>query len=281
MEAEPSRTAMMTAVWRGSLRLDCEPPWVLDDPFGLLLVRPAWGETRAQLWTMFGAAINRESCAYHCLRSRYTEDRLAQGSFEQYVILGAGLDSFVWRHPDLLRFLKVFEVDHPATQAWKLERVADLALPQNDAHVYVPIDFETESLRHGLNGAGFDLTKRTMFSWLGVTPYLTSDAIEATLRIIVSAGSGSEVVFDYAVDHSLLDDNGRKFHEIFLPLAADSGEPVQETWTVTGIEGLIARCGLHIADHPTREETIQQYFAGRHNGLVPWTVSGVVAAQVV
>ena len=117
----------------------------------------------------------------------------------QYVMLGAGLDSFAWRRPDLLGQLRVFEVDHPASQAWKLQRVDDLGLPTHEHHVFVAVDFEVQSLRDGLDAAGFDWSQPTMFSWLGVIVYLTMDAVESTLRTVAECRSGSEVVFEYVL----------------------------------------------------------------------------------
>jgi methyltransferase (TIGR00027 family) len=245
-----------------------------------MLIGPVWEESNESLLSLFGIEICQEAWAFHCLRSRYAEDRLAQGAFAQYVILGAGLDSFAWRRPDLLRILRVFEVDHPATQAWKRERATALALPMNVALVYAPIDFETESLRHGLDAAGFDWTKPTMFSWLGVTHYLTANAIETTLRTIADAASGSEVAFDYRADESVLDENGKTFWGTFGQVSAQSGEPLQDEWTAIEIESLIRRCGLQVADHPSRDKTIARYFADRTDGLVPWSASSLVAARV-
>jgi methyltransferase (TIGR00027 family) len=278
MEAEPSRTAIFAAIARGSLRLDFAPPWVFDDPFAPDLVGSAWSETKELLVSTLGVEVFREASAFVGMRSRLTEDRLGQGPFDQYVILGAGLDSFVWRRPDLVGSLKVFEVDHPATQAWKRERTTELALPVSDAHFFVPVDFEVESLDQALDAAGFDWTKPSMFSWLGVTPYLSPDAIEATLRLIGGAARGTEVVFDYKADASILDDNGRKFLEVFSRLAAQAGEPIQDGWTAADIEELIVRCGLQVADHPSRDETRQRYFANRTDALVPYTAQSVVAA---
>src|SRR5215472_16931802 len=141
-----------------------------------------------------------------CTRSRYAEDRLVGGEFTQYVNLGAGLDSFAWRRPDLLSSLRVFEVDHPASQAWKLERARDLALPLSDSQVFVPADFEAEPLQDALHTAGFDWRHPALFSWTGVAPYLTAQAIESTLRTIAGVAAGSEVVFSYRVEESVLDD---------------------------------------------------------------------------
>ena len=101
MEAAPSRTAMLAAVARGLLRLESTPPWVLDDAFALVLVGPVWQELREQLFSMFPGHMVREILSAVCARGRYAEDRLKAGAFAQYVILGAGLDSFAWRRPDL------------------------------------------------------------------------------------------------------------------------------------------------------------------------------------
>src|SRR6516165_8370339 len=208
MEAAPSRTAMLAAVARGSLRMEAAQPWVLDDAFALVLVGPGWQELRKGAVSLFPAEGVGEVFAGVCTRSRYAEDRLAAGAFAQYVILGAGLDSFAWRRPDLLRSLRVFEVDHPASQAWKLERVRDLALPLSDSQVFVPVDFEAEPLQDALRTAGFDWGQPALFSWTGVAPYLTAQAITSTLRTTARAAADSEVVFSYRAEESVLDDVG-------------------------------------------------------------------------
>jgi methyltransferase (TIGR00027 family) len=280
METEPSRTAMIAAVGRGRLRLEETPPWVLDDAFALVLVGPVWQELRERLDSLFPGQVVRETCAAVCTRSRYTEDRLAAGAFAQYVILGAGLDSFAWRRPDLLHSLKVFEVDHPASQAWKLERVRDLALPLSESQVFVPVDFEAESLQDALHTAGFDWGQPTLFSWTGVAPYLTAQAIESTLRTIAGAAIGSEVVFSYRAEESVLDDVGKEFVRIYAPLAASVGEPLQPGWPVIEIERLISRCGLKVIDHPARADLEHRYFADRIDGLRPYTCETLVIARV-
>jgi methyltransferase (TIGR00027 family) len=280
MESAPSRTAMMAALARGLFRLETAPPWVLDDVFALVLVGPVWQELREQLYPLFPGPVRDETAAAVCTRSRYAEDRLAAGAFTQYVILGAGLDSFAWRRPDLLDSLKVFEVDHPASQAWKLGRVRDLALPLSGSQVFVPVDFEAEPLRDALGTAGFDWGQRAMFSWTGVAPYLTAPAIESTLRTIAGAAAGSEVVFSYLAEESVLDETGREYLRIYTPVAASFGEPVQPGWPVTEIERLIGRCGLKVVDHPARADLQRRYFAGRADGLRPYTCETLVAARV-
>jgi methyltransferase (TIGR00027 family) len=271
---------MLAAVARGLYRLEAAPPWVLDDAFALLLVGPAWQELSKGPVSLFPAEVLREVFAAICTRSRYAEDRLAAGAFAQYVILGAGLDSFAWRRPDLLRSLRVFEVDHPASQAWKLERVSDLALPLSDAQVFVPADFEAGSLQDALRTAGFDWGQRALFSWTGVAPYLTAPAIGSTLRTVAEAAAGSEVVLSYLAEEPVLDEVGREFIRIYAPLAASLGEPLQPGWPVTEIERLISRSGLKIVDHPARADLQERYFAGRADGLRPYNVETLVTARV-
>jgi methyltransferase (TIGR00027 family) len=279
VEAAPSTTAMMAAVTRGAHRFEDARPWILDDPFALMLVGPAWREIEERLRSRFPERVLRQARAGIALRSKYAEQRLTQGPFAQYVMLGAGLDSFAWRYPDLVGVLRVFEVDHPASQAWKYQRVIELGLPVHDSHVFAPVDFENESLREGLDAAGFDWARPTIFSWLGVTTYLTVDAIEATLRTLASCVTSSEVVFTYAPGADDADDDWREFVEILAPIAAAAGEPVQPGWSPADIDTLIGRCGLRLADHPNHEELISRYFADRTDGLKPFGAR-LVAATV-
>jgi methyltransferase (TIGR00027 family) len=271
---------MLAAVGRGLLRLETMPPWVLDDPFALLLIGPAWPELRTGPVSLFSDGVIREILAGVGTRGRYAEDRLAASAFTQYVILGAGLDSFAWRRPDLLSSLRVFEVDHPASQAWKLERVSSLGLPLGDSQVFVPVDFETGSLHDALRAAGFDWAQRTLFSWTGVAPYLTAPAIESTLRTVAGAAAGSEVVLSYRADESVLDEAGREFIRVYAPLAASLGEPILPGWPVTEIEQLVSRSGLKVVDHPARADLEERYFSGRADGLRPFTVESLLTARV-
>jgi methyltransferase (TIGR00027 family) len=264
----------------GHPRMTETPPWVLDDVLALVLTGSAWHELQEQLELLFPGQIGRKARAAVCVRTRLAEDRLRAGAFTQYVILGAGLDSFAWRHPDLLRSLRVFEVDHPASQAWKRERVRALALPVSDAHVFVPVDFEADALHDALGAAGFDWARPAMFSWTGVAPYLTAEAIESTMRTIARAAAGSEVTFSYRAENSVLDEVGREFVATYTPVAASLGEPLQPGWPATEIEKLITRCGLEVVDHPTRADLAARYFADRTDGLRPYTPETLVTAQV-
>jgi len=271
---------MIAAVARGWFRMTETPPWVLDDVLAMVLTGPAWHEIQEQLDLLLPGQIGREARAAVCVRSRMAEDRLQAGAFTQYMILGAGLDSFAWRRPDLLRCLRVFEVDHPASQAWKRDRITDLALPLSDSHVFVPVDFETDPLQHALDAAGFDWAQPAMFSWTGVAPYLTAQAIESTMRTIARTEAGSEVMFSYRAEESVLDDVGREFVRRYTPVAAALGEPLQPGWPVNEIEKLISLCGLQVVDHPTRADLVARYFADRTDGLRPYTPETLVTARV-
>jgi methyltransferase (TIGR00027 family) len=279
MEARPSSTAMMAAVARGRHRLEDPPPWVFDDALALELVGPVWRDM-AKRSSQLSEGLNAEIRASLVVRSRYAEDQLARGSFAQYVMLGAGLDSFAWRRSAAHDPVSVFEVDHPSSQRWKRERIAELGLSAPDQHVFVAIDFESQSLPDGLDSSGFDWTQPTLFSWLGVTMYLTDEAVASTLRTVSTCVSGSQVVFEYSVPKSLLDDLGREFREHFVPVAKDIGEALHSRWSPSDIELFVSECGLETVDHPSRDDLVERYFAGRDDGLRPWSCSRLLTAQV-
>ncbi len=280
MEASPSRTAILAAVQRGRHRLEDDPPWILDDPFALKFVGASWHEIASSSDSRHSLELRRQLRAAIAVRSRYAEDRLEVGDFHQYVLLGAGLDSFRWRRPDLLGRLRLFEVDHPASQAWKLDRMSDLGLETSEHQVFVPVDFEVESLDEGLDSVAFDWAEPTLFSWLGVIPYLTVSAVEITLRTISKCHSGSEVVFEYGLTPPFLDDIGLEFRRGFLPMAAGLGESIQTGWSPAEAEAIVQRCRLRVADHPSREDLVNRYFAGRTDSLQPWSASRLVAGKV-
>jgi methyltransferase (TIGR00027 family) len=271
---------MLASLARALFRMNETPPWPLDDPLALVLIGPAWRELKSMTDETFSLPVRRQVLAGNVVRLRYAEDRLETGSFTQYVILGAGLDFFKWRQPDLAGRLKVYEVDHPASQAWKQERIDALALPVGETHTFVPIDFEVASLEDGLDLAGFDWTQPTMFSWIAVTMYLTADAIESTLRTLARAVEGSEVAFSYVAEDAVLDDDGHQFMNAFRAMAASSGEPLEPGWSRTRIEEMVSRCGLKMSDHPTRADLTKRYFADWVDGLMPFAVETLLTATV-
>jgi methyltransferase (TIGR00027 family) len=160
------------------------------------------------------------------VRSRFAEDELAlavKQGVGQYVVLGAGLDTFAYRNP--FPGLRVFEVDHLDTQAWKRQRLhhAGIAIPESMR--FVPVDFEHDTLEHGLEAAGFRREESAFFSWLGVVPYLTRNAAFATLRFIAGLPRESGVVFDYAIPRELMGETERRAFDFLAERVARAGEP--------------------------------------------------------
>jgi methyltransferase (TIGR00027 family) len=270
---------MMTALGRGLHRQEHAQPWVLDDPFALPLIGTAWPKLYAGIGQLVSEPLLRRVAALTVARSRYAEDRL-NDSFTQYVILGAGLDSFAWRRPDLLRSVRVFEVDHPATQDWKRERVAALALPCTGRHVYAPMDFETATLRDALSAVGLDWSQPTLYSWLGVTGYLAPDAIEATLHVVAGGLAGSEIVMGYVPTPPFLDELGAEFLAVFRQLAAQSGEPMDTYFSPSEAEAMAERCGLSVVENIGGQELHERYFADRSDCLTPLPFERFVTAAV-
>jgi methyltransferase (TIGR00027 family) len=160
------------------------------------------------------------------IRTRFAEDALAATvarGVRQLVVLGAGLDTYAYRGA-LRDKLRIFEVDHPATQAWKLERLAAAAIPLPGTLTFAPVDFERESLADGLTAAGFDPAQQTFFTWLGVVPYLAPRAIVATLRFVAGIPGGAHVVFDYANPPASMSANARAAHNALAARVAAVGE---------------------------------------------------------
>lgn len=163
------------------------------------------------------------------MRQRYAEDELVtavQRGVGQYVILGAGLDSFAYRRPDLHTLLRVFEVDRPATQQWKHARLRELAVPLPSNLTFISLDFEWHTMADGLLAGGHRPELPTFFSWLGVTHYLTAEAVFTTLRYVASLAPGSEIVFQYFLPEALFDDENRRLLAWWKARRASVGEPV-------------------------------------------------------
>lgn len=271
---------MLTAMARGLHREWHARPWILDDPYGLPLVGPGW----RNFWAVYQALVPPHlfelAIGAVLVRSRYAEDRLEAGGFSQYVMLGAGLDSFAWRRPDLLREVTLFEVDHPSTQAWKRERVAALCLPESERHVFAPADFETEDVRDVLDRAGFDWGKPTLFSWLGVVMYLTRDAIATTLRTLAGAGPGSGIVLTYLSAPEYMDEDSLTLFNTMEPLVAQMGEPFQEGFAPVEVEALVRDCGHVVDENVSPEALMARYFADRKDGLRPYTLERILSTSL-
>jgi methyltransferase (TIGR00027 family) len=271
---------MLAAVARGQHRLRYRQPWILDDPYALSLVGPAWVQLWAGLNAIFPDRPREQAISGIAARSRYVEDRLEAGTFAQYVILGAGLDSFAWRRPDLLASTRVFEVDQAATQAWKRQRAEAMALPRSEQHMFAPVDFEREALDSGLASVGFDPSASTLFSWLAVIPYLTLEAIETTLRGLARTAPGSHIALSYGVREDYLDEVGQEFTSLLRGLAMQRGEPLVTLLSPAEAEDLLTRCGLTVLDHLDRDVLRKRYLGDRTDVPPPYTTERVLTAAV-
>lgn len=259
-----SRTAQRVAMRRAAHQL-LDEPRVFDDP---LAVAIADGESERP--PDADQPFSRSLRAFIAVRSRYAEDQLARAverGVRQYVVLGAGLDTFAYRNPFQSAGLHVFEVDHPATQEWKRERLDEVYIAVPKEMTFVAIDFERESLEDGLMKAGFDKQQPAFFSWLGVTPYLSRPAFDATIGFIAGMPSGSGVVFDYAVERSLLSPTQQLALDALAERVARAGEPFQLFFDPAELAGDLARLGFGNVKDLASDEINARYFAGRTDGL--------------
>ncbi len=207
------------------------------------------------------------------LRTRYAEDHLLSAIAEgigQYVILGAGLDTFSLRHKALAECVRIFELDHPATQAMKRERVsrANGSIPPN--LVFVPIDFETDHLNDVLAHAGFNPQQPAFFSWLGTTYYLTKDAIRETLACIADvAAPSSRLVFDYKLPKHLIPERGLPLADKLDRFVARLGEPMVSEFTPEELNGELARIGFVEIETLPAEAQQHRYLQNRPDVVEP------------
>jgi methyltransferase (TIGR00027 family) len=200
------------------------------------------------------------------IRSRIAEDALAATitrGVRQLVVLGAGLDTYAYRAPPS-EDLRIFEVDHPATQAWKRQRLAEADIPLPPALSFVPVDFERETLAEGLAAAGFDFTQQTFFTWLGVVPYLTDDAIFSTLGFIAGLPGGAHVVFDYVNPPASMSESGRRaMHEALIARVAAVGEQLRNHFDSEALHARLKALGFLELEDLGWPEIAARFFPGR------------------
>jgi methyltransferase (TIGR00027 family) len=257
--------------------LDAEPR-ILDDPVAFHLLDP---ELQDRLRGTPAAAAHATAQALRShvvVRSRYAEDCLADAvgrGVTQYVILGAGLDTFAWRQPSWAASVRIYEVDQPATQHDKQIRLARAGLANPPNLTFVPVDFEAESLDARLHDAGVDRDLPVAFSWLGVMPYLNESAIDDVLRVIATCAAGSEVVLSFAP----ADESGRG-PSVVEKMAAAVGELFRSHFTSEQLEGKLHGLGFSEVSFLTPADAAARYFAGRSDGLVPPRRTAIGRARV-
>ena len=256
---------MLSAVGR-AVHADGPPPHALSDSLARDLAGPEGAEIEATLRARLSPAQLMSFSRWTSVRARFVEDlvesALADG-LDQYVILGAGLDSFAYRRPDLLGTLRVFEVDHAATQAWKRRRLTSLQVETPRGVSFVPVDFERETFERALVRAGFDPGQPAAVSWIGVTMYLTLDAVEQTLATLGALAAGSRIAITYDLPPGALAGTQLGVRDVLAALVSELGEPFLTMFEPDQAELLLRRMGFDNIVHFGPADAVRVYFGGR------------------
>ncbi|MGC4054099.1 MAG: class I SAM-dependent methyltransferase [Paludibaculum sp.] len=269
LESKPSRTALRVAVRRAAHQI-IDPPPVFLDPFALPILGPEGAVWVAEEKERRDHLAGRTLRAFLAARSRYAEDELARAvnaGVRQYVVLGAGLDTFALRNPHAAAGLRVFEVDFPSTQEWKrgLLNAAGITVP--DSATFVPLDFEHHTLPSALEAAGFHVDQPAFFACLGVVPYLTDEAFSSTLEFIASMPAGSGIAFDYAVARSSLNLMERLALDALASRVAAAGEPFRLFFEPPALARRLRLLGFERIEDLGRDELNARYFQNRGDDL--------------
>jgi methyltransferase (TIGR00027 family) len=277
--AEPqrnaSRTALGVAMLRAVHQLVDGQPKILDDPVAAILFGEELRRLRASHPDQAPDRALMGLRAHVVLRSRYTEERLAEAvrrGVRQYVILGAGFDSFAFRQPDWARDLRIFEVDHHGTQEEKRKRLAQAGLSAPANLEFVAIDFESVSLRDGLRNSGLDFSRPAFFSCLGVMVYLTRDAVDAIFGLVAALPGGSEIAFTYSTNDPALSGLADR--------VSTMGEPWQTHFEPEQLVRDLHGLGFSEVAMLSPDDADRIYFQGRDDGLCAPRRAGIAAAVV-
>lgn len=262
---EPSRTALSAALQRAAHQL-LERPLVFNDPLALRILGSERVKWLAMNLARYRTQRSQAMRAFLIARSRYAEDELEhlyQRGVRQYIVLGAGLDTFACRNAHG-KSLRVFEVDHPSTQAWKRTQLREHGIEIPPSLRFVPVDFERRLLADGLREARFRQKESVFISWLGVTMYLTRDAVLQTLNFFAkSCARGSEIVFDFSLPDEALSEIERASRARRAQRVARIGEPWISRFNSSDLAGELRAMGYSVATHFGSEEVNERYFSNR------------------
>ena len=271
LQQGPSRTAIRTAIHRAAHLLLDDDPKILTDTFARAFA--GYDSDADFLRALENLPLFEfpRLRAIFTARNRYAEDELADAvkrGVSQYVILGAGLDSFAYRRPESIASLDVFEIDLPATQAWKCARVAKLGIPPPRRLHHLAIDFERQTLAEGLTGSVVDLEAPAFFSLLGVAQYLTKDALSRTLRDVVETSvPGSEQVLQFVAPPTILAPEEAALVNALANRAMENGEPWLSFYEPADMERHLREAGFSSVSHFDRDLATERYFRNRTDGL--------------
>ncbi|MET7801500.1 class I SAM-dependent methyltransferase [Streptomyces decoyicus] len=266
----PDSTAVRVALWRAMHVQVDSPPHVIEDEIGLQLAAPDEGWRRRPDMDPRGTSGFRAAIV---ARARFIEDLVAEQAGRgvcQYVVLGAGLDTFAQRRPEIASRLRVFEIDQPGTQAWKRRRLTELGHGIPDWLRLVPVDFEAGAdWWEQLSEAGFDPGRPAVVVCTGVTMYLTKDATATTLRRLAGLAPGSTLAMTFMLPTELVDDADRPALEATKPQAQAAGTPFISFYAPREMLTLARDAGFKDAHHVSASVLAERYFADRTDGLRP------------
>ncbi|MGO2683793.1 MAG: class I SAM-dependent methyltransferase [Microbacterium sp.] len=277
----PDNTAVRTALWRALHTQVDEPPHVIEDTVGARLAQDddGWRE-RADMVP----GLSRGKRATIVGRARLTEDIVAQAAsrgVDQYVILGAGLDTYAQRHADAGSTITIFEIDQPETQAWKRSRLIELGYGIPEWLRLVPVDFEAnDDWWDRLQAAGFDASRPAVVSWSGVTMYLTEQATTATLERLASLPPGSTLILTFFRPLEDLAPEDVAIRRASREGARRAGTPFIGFYTPDAIAWLARQAGFAAVEHVSATELADRYFADRDDGLRPYSGEDALIATV-
>ena len=263
-EKAPGYTATLAAVGR-AVHAESESPLVADH-FALGLAGEAGATLMAQMTSQLPEASRQSFGLAFAIRTRFVEDAIAaaiQEGIGQYVILGAGLDSFAYRRPELSQRLKIFEVDRAASQAWKRSRLEKMGIAIPVSVAFIPLDHETDDLRAGLVDAGFDPTAPAIVSAIALTQYLAQPAIERILELVASFAARSRLMVTYVVPAGELSEMAAAGLAWTMSQAEEHGESFLSMFRPVEFDELLRRSGFSRVEEVGPRELIQTYLAGR------------------
>jgi len=277
----PESTAVRVALWRAMHVQVDPPPHVLEDEIGLRLVAPEADWRHRPDMDPTGTRGFRAAIV---ARARYIEDLVVEQSAQgvgQYVLLGAGLDTFAQRRTDVAARVNVFEVDQPGPQAWKRQRLIELGFGVPDWLRFVPVNFEQGwSLADRLSSAGFDLQLAAVVASTGVSMYLSRQANANTLHQMAGLAPGSTVVVSFLLPPELLDARDRPLLQTSQTGARASGTPFVSFFAPDEMLALAREAGFRNVQHVAGVSLGERYFAGRPDGLRPASGEDLLVARI-
>ncbi|WP_339292438.1 class I SAM-dependent methyltransferase [Paenibacillus sp. FSL W8-0187] len=302
-DSKIKRTALMSSYLRSHHSLHADPK-IFDDFISSQLLTQEDQVAYEQSMVMALTAIDPERIALNLKRedsiaymvqhyfptslflsrARYAEDKLKDAinrGIKQYIILGAGMDTFAQRNPNLTEQLQIFEIDHPATQRFKRNRLKDLGLEQPDNLNFVPVDFTKDQLENVLLDASYDPTLPSFFSWLGVIHYLPRQDVFSTFRTIANiAPPGSSIIFDYWDLDAFDPEKAAKRVNIMQSILRQAGEPMLTGLDPQSVADELYKVGIDMQEHLSPMEIQSKYFEGRNDGYYAYEHAFFVHGRV-